>query len=99
MESRPCRFSLCLQGGSVFADFDVDDHDQVVLCRISFDGFGCCQAPDTIQKMNREDSRTLIDAVDRKVVENPLIVVVLRTYIHEIKDLIWEDALAQHGLL
>jgi hypothetical protein len=36
--TRPCRVALSLNGGAVFADFDVDaSTDEVFLVRISFD--------------------------------------------------------------
>lgn len=96
VESRPCDFCLCLQEGSVFADFDIDD-DRVVLQRISFDGYGCCEGE--FRKMSLEDSHTLIEAIERGAVADPKIEVVLRTYFGENEDLIWSDALATHDLL
>jgi hypothetical protein len=41
MPSRPCRICFSLQGGAVFADFDVDADERLYLVRISFDGYGC----------------------------------------------------------
>ena len=81
----------------MFADFDVDDEDRVVLQRISFDGYGCCDGE--FKKMSLDDSRMLIDAVERGGVAGPKIEVVLRTYFENNVDVIWSDALATHGLL
>lgn len=97
VESRPCRFCLSLQDDSVFADFDVDEGGQVFLLRISFDGYGCCSGD--FRKMNFDDSRLLIDSVERSVVQDPKIEVVLRTYFEENAGVIWNDALATHELL
>jgi hypothetical protein len=97
MDSRPCRFCLSLQEGSVFADFDIDDEERVFLQRISFDGYGCCDGE--FRKMSLEDSRILIEAVERGAVADPKIEVVLRTYFEENADVIWSDALADHELL
>ncbi len=97
MESRPCRFCLSLQDDSVFADFDVDEEGHAFLRRISFDGYGCCSGE--FKKMSLADSRVLIEAVERGVVQDPKIEVVLRTYLEENADVIWEDALASHELL
>lgn len=97
MESRPCRFCLSLQEDSVFADFDVDEEGHAFLRRISFDGYGCCSGE--FKKMALDDSRLLIDLVERGAVQDPQIEIVLRTYFEENADVIWEDALASHELL
>ena len=95
--SRPCRFCLSLRGDSVFADFDIDDANRVFLCRISFDGYGCCDHE--FKKMSLEDSQLLLEAVDRDVVDRPEVEAVLRTYFAHNSDVIWSDALADHELV
>jgi hypothetical protein len=97
MPSRPCRFCLCLQGGSVFADFDVDDQGRAFLQRISFDGYGCCHGE--FKKMSPDDSRVLLSAIERGETNGPRIEVLLRTYFQENADVIWRDALASYELL
>lgn len=99
MPTRSCRFCLSLQDGSVFADFDIDDEGQVYLLRISFDGYGCCSVVGGFNKMNPDDSRLLISAVERGMIEDPKIEAVLRTYLEHNSDRIWRDALVSHGLL
>lgn len=97
MPSRPCRFCLSLQGGSVFADFDVDDDGHVFLQRISFDGYGCCCGE--FKKMSIDDSRILLSAVKRGAVGVPKIEALLHTYFQENADVIWRDAMTTHELL
>jgi hypothetical protein len=99
MPSRPCSFCLCLQGGSVFADFDTDDAGIISLRRISFDGFGCCRVGESITKMSVGDSRLLLDAIARGELGGIQIGEVLRRYFQENKEEIWSDALAEHDLL
>lgn len=99
MDSRPCNFCLCLQGGSVFADFDLDASGNVFLRGISFDGYGYCGPGDTVRTMNAEDSRLLKDAVARGALEATGVDDVLLRYLQANKDLIWSDALEAHGLL
>lgn len=99
MPTRPCSFCLCLQGGSVFADFDKDDAHIVSLRRISFDGYGCCSVGDSITKMSSADSRLLLGAIDCGELETVEVEGVLRRYFRENKDVIWSDALAEHDLL
>jgi len=97
MPSRPCRFCLSLQGGGVFADFDVDDEGHAFLQRISFDGYGCCRGE--FKKMCIDDSRILVSAVGRGATGGPRIEALLRTYFQENADVIWRDALITHELL
>jgi hypothetical protein len=99
MPTRPCRFCLGLQDDSVFADFDVDEEVRVRLLRISFDGYGCCSAASGFKKMSAEDSRLLIEAVDRGDVEGQKIEAALRSYFRQNSETIWSEALAEHDLL
>ena len=99
MPTRPCSFCLCLQGGSVFADFDADDNSIISLRRISFDGYGCCKVGESITKMSSGDSRLFLDAIARGELESIEVEEVLRRYFRENKDMIWSDALAEHDLL
>ena len=98
MPNRPCSFSLCLQGGSVFADFDTDDADIISLRRISFDGYGCCEV-ESITRMSPGDSRLLLGAIARGELETVQVEEVLRRYFRESKGVIWNDALTEHDLL
>jgi hypothetical protein len=99
MPTRPCSFCLCLQGGSVFADFDTDDVNVVSLSRISFDGFGCCEVKGAVKSMNSGDSRSLLDAVACGELGSAKVEDILRKYFRENADMIWSDALTEHDLL
>jgi len=99
MPTCPCSFCLQLQGGSVFADFDKDEAGLIFLRRISFDGFGCCRAAESITKMSPGDSQLLLNAISRGGVESVQVEETLRRYFQENKNLIWGDALAEHELL
>lgn len=99
MPTRPCSFCLCLQEGSVFADFDTDSAGMVSLRRISFDGYGCCEPAVSIAGMNPNDSRLLLDAIARGEVESVQVAEALRRYFREIRNSIWDNALAEHDLL
>src|SRR4051794_34246479 len=86
--ARPCSFCLCLQGGSVFADFDTDDADIVSLRRISFDGYGCCHAGESITRMSSSDSRLLLDAIARGELGSAEVEETLRRYFRQNRDVI-----------
>ena len=88
---------MSLQGGSVFADFDVDDEGRAFLRRISFDGYGCCSGE--FRKMTVEESREFIAAADRSEVESSVFGSQLRSYFSANSDLIWVDALEEYELL
>ncbi len=55
MKTRACNYCFSLQGGNVFADFNIDNNQCLYLVRISFDGYGCCDVsatkgnPDQVQ--------------------------------------------------
>ena len=49
--------------------------------------------------MNSDDSRLLLEAVERGAVEDSKAVIALRTYFGQNTDVIWTDALASHELL
>jgi hypothetical protein len=90
---------LCLQGGGVFADFDVDSDGQVYLVRISFDGYGCCETEGKVARMPLDESRTLFKLVDTDDVNRDEIREILYRYFDLNQNIIWRDALAEHELL
>ena len=95
--TRPCTFSLCLQDGCVFADFNETADGLVTLTRVSFDGYGCCTAE--TPTMSAEDSRTLLDAVACGNVCDDAVRAILFRYFDANKSRLWADALADHSLL
>jgi hypothetical protein len=98
LPSRPCRFCLGLQGGSVFADFDLDPDGRIFAVRVSFDGYGCCHAPAEVGRMGVRDSALLLAMVQRGSVDAAA-ADILRAYFQQNRDAFWSDALAHHGLL
>ena len=96
--SRPCKYSLGLQDDSVFADFDIDEDGCVVLTRISFDGFGCCPTRTAIP-MNLVVSERFIQQIEDDNVSTQEFAKILENYFKKNEDVIWKDALNEHGLL
>ena len=97
--SRPCRFCLCLQGGSVFADFNNDSDGRVFLVRISFDGYGCCETESKVARMALEESDTLVKLVNTDDVNRDEIREILYRYFDQNQNVIWRDTLVEHELL
>jgi hypothetical protein len=95
---RPCRFSLCLQDGSVYADFDVDGNRRVYLVRISLDGYGCCESAELVDRMSADESTAVLDMVERRDFTAPL-AMVLRAYLAANMGVLWEDALQEYDLI
>ena len=98
MPSRPCSFCLSLQGGQVFADFDIDAGGLVSLLRISFDSYGCCHLS-RASKMAAEDSRLIRSAVALKKNKKSDVQHVLRRYFQSNSVEIWRDALEEYGFI
>ncbi len=99
-ETRPCAYSLAL-GDVAFADFDVDSGGSLILVRISFDGYGCCTptAADVVP-MPAGDSRELIDSIaSDESLDSDRIRSTLRSYFEAHRDVLWEDALVEWGLV
>jgi len=97
--TRPCRFCLCLQGGSVFADFNIDSDGRVHLVRISFDGYGCCATEGKVACMTADESNALVQRVNINDVNHDEVRDILYRYFEQNQDVLWRDALADHDLL
>lgn len=99
MPSRPCLFCLCLQEGSVFADFDIDPSDRVYLRRISFDGFGCRDTGVSLGTMDADDSLNVLAALASQSLADPHIGEILQKLFREHQHAIGAEALKEHGLV
>ena len=99
--TRPCSFTLALDGGSVFADFDVGSDGLISLLRISFDGYGAWRPVEgqRTTTMDLGDAAVLQGARDGGSLNTDEVRTLLRRYFHANSGLIWSDALEQYGLL
>lgn len=97
--SRPGQLRLCLQGGSVFDDFDLDYFGIVALRSISFDGFGCYRVEGLTTRMSARDSQLLIESVTCHQLDSILVDELLRKYFRENAAVLWSDALSEHDIL
>jgi hypothetical protein len=69
------------------------------LVRISFDRYGCCDAPADVGRMSREDSSLLLGMDARNAVDPRAAEPILRNYFAENQERLWDDALREHGLV
>lgn len=98
--TRRCAFQLCIAGGSVYMDLDMCGKS-LQLARISFDGYGCCQ-PGPCQEMDASDAeqlKALLAGGLTTPADKEAALAIVRKYLREIKGVLWEDALQEHGLL
>ena len=97
---RLCRFLLSLQGGSVFADFDMDPDGCLYLVRISYDGHGCCEVErNEVTAMSLTASQRLIEMIESDAFDPCETTRILGGYFDDNKSSIWEEALQHHQLI
>ena len=101
LPTRPCAFCLRLQGGSVFADFDVDGSHRAYIVRISYDSYGCCKPALRAESglMSQHDTGTLLAAMASGQVQTAGVAEILRSYFAKNREALWPDALAEYGLI
>lgn len=98
-KSRPADYCLGCFEGSVYLDFDNYENDRICLKRISFDGYGCCNLRDQPTPMNEFDSLTFKKIVKATLSNQSLLTTIVKKTILSNRELIWEDALNEYGLL
>ena len=102
---RDCDLQIQFNEGCVFADFvSVKQNGELVLklCRISFDGYGCCD-------IGEDDCLTTIaeTAAIKKFglnsttseSERRAVIGIFKDFFNRNKSIIWEDALRDNNLL
>ena len=96
--TRPADYYLCYLDGCVFIDFNKNQTGQIQLIRISFDGYGCCNVQNAIP-MESNDVKAFKAMMKTGILDQSLLVTIVKKTIAANKDLIWEDALAKYDLL
>jgi len=61
--SRQADFYLGCLDGCIFIDFNLTSKKQISLCRISFDGYGCCNLTDNSKQLDFVKSKNFIDEI------------------------------------
>ena len=85
--------------GSVFLDFIISTDNLIFLRRISFDGYGCCNLDGTTESLSVRDSQVFLKEIAKEEFNQETVCGLVQKIIQLNKDLIWNDALLEYGLL
>lgn len=96
-ESRMADVQLSCLDGSVFLDFSYTKDNFILLHRISFDGYGCCDFIDTAKPLNKEDSKLFIEEINKATWNQQLVETLVNKAIAMNRNNIWRDALVDYG--
>ena len=97
-KTRKADYYLGALGGSVFIDFNRSDDNLIYLCRISFDGFGCCNLDKRANHLNHKDSQKFIAEFEREKIDQKTVTSLVKEIININKEYIWDDAIEKYGL-
>ncbi len=97
--TRKADFYLGCLGGAVFLDFNVTDEKLIYLCRISFDGYGCCYLKGKVNLLNAIQSKRFLEEIDKDDLNQKIITPLIKEMIKINKELIWNDAIEEYQLI
>src|SRR5690606_40739803 len=98
-DRRKADFYLECLDGCVFLDFNFTTDKRINLCRISFDGYGCCNIDNNAKCLDKQLSKEFIDEIGKENLEQEKITKVVLELIRLNKDNIWTDALEEYKLI
>ena len=98
-DSRKADFYLGCLDGSVFIDFNKTSDNLISLCRISFDGYGCCNISDTKNLLNLELSKKFIEEISKDELDQEKLTPLVKEIIKINQEYIWRDALEEYNLI
>lgn len=98
-DSRNADFYLGCLDDSVFIDFNLTTDKSINLCRISFDGYGCCNLDNNAKCLDDKSSKAFIDEIGKDNLDQEKITKIVLELIELNKDKIWTDALEEYNLI
>ena len=98
-DSRRADFYLGCLEGSVFIDFNQTSDNRISLCRISFDGYGCCNITETKNLLNFDLSKKFIEEISKTEIDQEKLTPLVKEIIKINKEYIWTDALEEYNLI
>ncbi len=97
--SRKADFYLGCFDGSVFLDFNTMSDKRINLCRISFDGYGCCNLNNNAKCLDEQLSKVFIEEIGKADLDQDIITKIVLELIRLNRDSIWTDALEEYNLI
>ena len=97
--SRKADFYLGCLDGCVFIDFNLTSDNLISLCRISFDGYGCCNITDTKNLLDFELSKRFIEEIRQDELNQEKLTPLIKQIIKINQEYIWTDALEEYNLI
>jgi hypothetical protein len=98
-DSRKADYYLGCLDGCVFLDFNCTKDKHIILCRISFDGYGCCNLDNDAKCLDDKSSNTFLDEFSKDNLDQENITKIVLELIRLNKDNIWTDALKEYNLI
>lgn len=98
-DSREADYYLGCLDGSIFIDFNTTTDKLINLCRISFDGYGCCNIDNNAKCLDDQLSKEFIDEIGKDNLDQEKITRIVLELIRLNRDNIWTDALEEYKLL
>ena len=98
-ESRKADFYLGYLDGSVFLDFNSSTDNHIYLCRISFNGYGCCNIENNAKCLDSQLSKDFIEVIDKENLDQEKITKIILELIRLNKENIWTDAIEEYNLI
>ncbi|TAF64252.1 MAG: hypothetical protein EAZ55_11710 [Cytophagales bacterium] len=99
-KTRKADFYLGCLEGSVFIDFNYSSKRRIYLCRISFDGFGCCNIDSNdVICLDEQSSKEFVNEIDKDELNQEKMTKLVLALIQLNKSNIWQDALKQYGFI
>jgi hypothetical protein len=98
-DSRKADYYLGCLDGSVFIDFNSTTDKLINLCRISFDGYGCCNLDNNVKCLDEQLSKDFIEQINKDNFDQEKITKIVLELIQLNKDNIWTDALEEYNLI
>lgn len=98
-DSRKADFYLGCLDGCVFLDFNYTTEKRINLCRISFDGYGCCNLDLKAKCIDDQLSKDFIEEISKENLDQEKITKIVLELIRLNEDNIWIDALEEYNLI
>lgn len=98
-DSRIADFYLGCLDESVFIDFNLTTDKLISLCRISFDGYGCCNLGSKAKCLDEKLSKDFIEQIGKDNLDQVKIAKIVLELIRLNKDNTWPDALEEYKLI